>query len=62
MTLTQTLSGVYFSSNVPDVKMSTGGVRVLVAITIDGDEIYREHLYPVGGVLSLKDLDRKSVV
>ena len=56
MTLTQTLSGVYFSSNVPDVKMSTGGVRVLVAITIDGDEIYREHLYPVGGVLSLKDL------
>ena len=56
MTFTQALSGVYFSSNVPDVKMSTSGVRVLVAITVDSVQIYREHLYPVGGEVALRDL------
>ena len=56
MTFTQALSGVYFSSNVPDVKMSTSGVRVLVAITVDSEQIYREHLYPVGGEVALRDL------
>lgn len=56
MTFTQSLSGVYFSSNVPDVKMSTSGVRVLVAITVDSEQIYREHLYPVGGEVALRDL------
>lgn len=56
MTLTQTLSGVYFSSNVPDVKMSTDGVRVLVTIKVDSVEIYCEHLYPVGGVVTLAEL------
>lgn len=56
MTFTQSLSGVYFSSNVPDVKMSTNGVRVLVAITVDSEQIYREHLYPVGGSVALRDL------
>ena len=58
MTFTQSLSGAYFSSNVPDVKMSTGGVRVLVAITVDSEQIYCEHLYPVGGSVTLKDLSK----
>ena len=56
MTFTQALSGVYFSSNVPDVKMSTSGVRVLVAITVDSERIFNEHLYPVGGSVALRDL------
>ena len=58
MTFTKSLSGVYFSSNVPDVKMSTSGVRVLVAITVDSEQIYCEHLYPVGGSVTLKDLSK----
>lgn len=56
MTLTQSLSGVYFSSNVPDVKMSINGVRVLVTVTIDSVQVYCEHLYPVGGVVTLSNL------
>lgn len=58
MTFTQSLSGVYFSSNVPDIKMSTSGVRVLVAITVDSEQIYCEHLYPVGGSVTLTDLSK----
>lgn len=58
MTLTQTLSGVYFSSNVPDVKMSISGIRVLVTITVNGEQIYCEHLYPVGGSVALTDLSK----
>ena len=58
MTFTQTLSGVYLSSNVPDVKMSTSGVRELVTITVDSEQIYCEHLYPVGGAVALTDLSK----
>lgn len=58
ITVTQSISGTYFSSNVPDVVFSIGGYRALVGIAVDGERIYQEHLFPVNGQISLVDLDR----
>ncbi len=56
MTFNETLSGTYYSSAIPDVPMTIDGPRVLTMISIDGEEIYREHLYPIDKVVTLADL------
>lgn len=58
ITVTQTISGSYFSACVPDVVFAIGGYRAAVTMTVDGEQIYSEHLYPVDGVVTLAELDR----
>lgn len=56
MTFNETLSGTYYSSAIPDVPMTIEGPRVLTVITVDGEEIYCEHLYPIDKQVSIIDL------
>lgn len=56
ITINNTLSGTYFSGNIPDVAFTITGADAAVAITVDGDTIYSETLYPVGGKITLGDL------
>ena len=58
ITIIQSISGTYFSSNVPDVEFSIGGNRAMVTMTIDDEQIYQEYLYPLAGVITLAELDR----
>lgn len=44
-----------FSCNIPDVTFATSE-KALVNITIDGDSVYNEWLYPVDGSIRLEDL------
>lgn len=46
----------YFSATVPDLTFGIGGTAAAVVITLDGDEIYSERLFPVGGSISLREL------
>ena len=57
ITITQTLSGTYFSANIPDVAFTITGYRAAVTITIDGTEIYAENLFPVNGQIAIEELD-----
>lgn len=56
ITLTSSLSGKYFSCSIPDVVFSIAGYRAVVKMTVDGEEIYSEELYPVDGSISLLEL------
>ncbi len=56
ITITQTLSGKYFSATVPDLIFAIGGVSAAVTISLDGDGIYSERLYPAGGSIRMADL------
>lgn len=56
VTLTNTLSGRYFSSTIPDVSFTIAGYRAAVTITVDGRQVYSEHLYPLAGAISLRNL------
>lgn len=56
ITVTNGLSGKYFSANVPDLEFGIGGTAAAVTISLDGDEIYSERLFPVGGSIKLRDL------
>ena len=58
ITIIQSISGTYFSSNVPDVEFSIGGNRAMVTMAIDDEQIYQEYLYPLAGVITLAELDR----
>lgn len=58
ITVTQSISGTYFSANIPDVVFSISGYRAAVTMTIDGTLIYSEQLYPIDGVVTLAELDR----
>ena len=58
ITVTQSISGTYFSANIPDVVFAIDGVCADVAMTADGEQVYSERLYPVGGVIELAELDR----
>lgn len=49
ITVTQSIPATCFSANIPDVEFSIGGFRAAVVMTVDGEEIYNERLYPVGG-------------
>lgn len=56
ITVKSGLSGEYFSATVPDLQFGIGGASADVAITLDGDEVYSESLYPVAGDITLSDL------
>lgn len=58
ITVTQSISGTYFSANIPDVVFSISGYRAAVTMAIDGTLIYSEQLYPIEGVVTLAELDR----
>lgn len=58
ITITQSISGTYLSSNVPDVEFSIGGNRAMVTMTVDDEQVYQEYLYPLAGVVTLAELDR----
>ena len=58
ITITQSISGTYLSSNVPDVEFSRGGNRAMVTMTVDDEQVYQEYLYPLAGVITLAELDR----
>lgn len=57
ITVLQSISGSYFSSGIPDVEFSITGYRAGVVISVDGAQIYSEHLYPVDGKIALTELD-----
>ena len=57
ITVLQSISGSYFSSGIPDVEFSVTGYRAGVVISVDGAQIYSEHLYPVNGKIALTELD-----
>lgn len=57
ITVTQSIPATCFSANIPDVEFSIGGFRAAVVMTVDGEEIYNERLYPVGGKIQLSELD-----
>lgn len=57
ITITQSIPATCFSANIPDVEFSIGGYRAAVVMTVDGEEIYNERLYPVGGKIQLCELD-----
>lgn len=50
------LSGKYFSCSIPDVEFSISGVSADVTIAVDGTDIFNETLFPVGGIIKLRDL------
>lgn len=56
ITVNKRLSGKYFSATVPNLVFGIGGTSADVVISLDGDEIYSERLYPVGGRIELTDL------
>jgi hypothetical protein len=56
ITIIKTLSGKYFSSNVPDVEFTISGAKAGVQMLVDGSEIYGENLFPVDGKITLSDL------
>ena len=58
ISVTQSISGTYFSANIPDVVFVIDGYRAGVTMTIDGVQIYSEHLYPVHGEITIAELDR----
>ena len=50
-----TLRAKEFSSTIPDVSFQSSG-KARVVMTIDGDTVYDEWLYPVGGDVTISDL------
>lgn len=47
---------MYFCTAIPDLTFTIGGSHALVAISVDGSQVYSETLYPVGGVVAVRDL------
>ena len=56
ITVSQGLSGKYFSATVPDLIFEIGGTDAVVVLRLDGDEVYSERLFPVGGSISIRDV------
>lgn len=56
ITVTQSISGTLFSSAIPDVIFTISGVKSGVTMTVDGEEIFNEVLYPLAGTVTLADL------
>ena len=61
ITISNGLSGRYFSMSVPDMVCTIGGYRMGVKILISPDskswtEIYSEYLYPLDGSITFADL------
>jgi hypothetical protein len=56
ITVTNSLSGKYFSATIPDVIFSINGYRAAVTMQVDGISIYSEYLYPVSSKIKIGDL------
>lgn len=61
ITVTQGLSGKYFSASIPDVELTMTGYRLATVMSISTDgkawkQIYSEHLFPVDGKVKIADL------
>lgn len=56
ITITKGLSGTVFSSTIPDVEYTISGANSGVKMSVDGEEIFSETLYPMSGVITLSDL------
>ena len=56
MSIALSLSGKYFSANVPDVIIDITGTSAAVTMAVDGEKIYSETLYPVGNTVTLSEL------
>ena len=54
--LISSLSGIYFSTAIPDLTFSIDGSQAVVAISVDDSAIYAETLYPIGSQISVTDL------
>ena len=54
--ITQSISGKYFSSTIPDVEFTISGVSAGVTMTCGDQQIYDETLFPISGKVSLRDL------
>lgn len=50
------ISGTYFSANIPDIVFSLTGEKAAVIMTVDGEIIYSEHLFPSRGIIKISDL------
>lgn len=56
MIVTQSPSGTYFSSCIPNLIFSITTARALVVMTVDDKQIYSEFLYPLNGNISIEDI------
>lgn len=61
ITIKKGLSGQYFSGNIPDMEIGVTTDRLGVIIDVSNDsqswtEIFSETLYPIGGIVTLRDL------
>lgn len=54
--ITKSLPATCFSSTIPDIEFSVSGTSASVDITVDGERIYLETLFPIGGKIRLRDL------
>ena len=54
--LVSSLSGVYFSSAIPDLSFSIDGEQARVAFAVDGTIIYNETLHPIDSRITIGDL------
>lgn len=56
VTIVNSLSGTFFSSDVPASAFTIDGYRVGMKIAVDAVEVFSEYLYPVDGMVSIGDL------
>ncbi|MBP3510593.1 MAG: hypothetical protein J6K19_00935 [Prevotella sp.] len=56
ITVLQGISGKYFSCSIPDVELAVSGESVSVTVAVDDETVFNETLYPVDGVITLRDL------
>lgn len=56
ITVTNTLSGMYFSASIPSVVFAINGVKASVVMTVDEEIVYSEYLYPVKSIIKVSDL------
>lgn len=56
LNITKSISGKYFSCTIPDVEFTISGTSAGVTMTCDGQQLYNETLFPVGGKIQLRDL------
>lgn len=50
------IQGTYFSSSLPDISFSIGKAMARVEMTLGGETVFSENLYPVGGKIVMSDL------
>lgn len=50
------IQGTYFSCSLPDISFSIGKAMARVEMTLGGETVFSENLYPVGGKIVMSDL------